>query len=107
MIGLIPLALLQMATVYTATPLPDAELARHRGGFRLPNGVDVALTVQTQTALNGAVVLRSVFSLDAGDPSFVVYTPRDGQTIASRTARETTRWPMPLSPSTTAMAARS
>lgn len=84
MIGLIPLAMLQAASGFTAPPLPDSELARHRGGFRLPNGVDVALTVQTQTALNGAVVLRSVYSLDTGQPNFVVYTPKDGQTIASQ-----------------------
>ena len=57
-------------------PLSDAELARQRGGFRLPNGVDVALTVQTQTAVDGAVVLRTVFRADQGAPTLTVFTPK-------------------------------
>ncbi|MFV0624397.1 hypothetical protein ACBY01_10355 [Sphingomonas sp. ac-8] len=85
MTGLLALALVP-AALFGAMPLPDIKLAEQRGGFRLPNGVDVAMTVQTQTALDGAVVLRSVFRLDSGQPSFVVYTPREGETIASPSA---------------------
>ncbi|MBJ6122791.1 hypothetical protein [Sphingomonas mollis] len=64
-------------------PLPNEVLATQRGGFRLPSGIDVALTVQTQTAINGAVVLRSVFQADRGTPTLTVYAPRPGETVAA------------------------
>ncbi|KQU53146.1 hypothetical protein ASG67_09990 [Sphingomonas sp. Leaf339] len=64
-------------------PLPNEVLAAQRGGFRLPSGIDVALTVQTQTAINGAVVLRSVFQADHGTPTLTVYAPRSGETVAA------------------------
>ena len=64
--------------------LPDHELAAQRGGFRLPNGVDVALTVQTQTAVDGAVVLRTVFRADQGTPTLSVYAPRPGTVVVAR-----------------------
>lgn len=67
-----------------AAALPDQELAAQRGGFRLPSGIDVALTVQTQTAVNGAVVLRTVFRADQGAPSFSVYTPKPGTTVVAQ-----------------------
>ena len=85
-----PLLLLlaaQAATVtpapYTATPVPDPALADQRGGFRLPNGVDVALTVETQTAINGAVVLKTVFRADQGPPTLTAYVPKAGTTVAA------------------------
>ena len=63
--------------------VPDAELAAQRGGFELPNGIDVALTVQTQTSLNGAIVLRTVFRADQGPATLTVYAPRAGETVAA------------------------
>lgn len=63
-----------------ATAVDDAELARHRGGFALPNGVDVALTVQTDTAVDGALVLRSVYRLETGAPTLAVFAPAPGTT---------------------------
>lgn len=67
-------------------PVPDATLAQQRGGFQLPNGLDIALTVQTQTAVNGAVVLRTVFQAAQGTPTLTVYAPRNGETVASAPA---------------------
>lgn len=64
-------------------PVSDPELAEQRGGFRLPNGVDVALTVQTQTAVDGAVVLRTVFRADQGTPSLTVYAPKPGTVVVA------------------------
>jgi hypothetical protein len=64
-----------------ATPVADPILAEQRGGFRLPNGVDVSLTVQSQTTVNGAVLLRTVFSLDQQKPSLAIYVPRNGETV--------------------------
>ena len=62
-------------------PLADDRLAVQRGGFSLPNGIDVALTVDTQTAVDGAVVLRSVFRVDQGAPQTAVYVPRAGSVV--------------------------
>lgn len=66
-----------------STRVPDAELAAQRGGFELPNGIDVALTVQTQTSLNGAIVLRTVFRADHGPATLTVYAPRPGEPVAA------------------------
>ena len=77
-------ALLMLASPvapFAVAPVADAELATHRGGFRLPSGIDVALTVQTQTAVNGAVVLSTVFRADQGTPSFAVYAPKPGTMV--------------------------
>lgn len=71
------------APVFAEPPLPDADLATQRGGFRLPNGIDVALTVQSQTAVNGIVVLRTVFAVDQGPATLDVYAPRAGATVAA------------------------
>lgn len=68
---------------YDLPPVPDRELAEQRGGFRLPSGIDVAMTVQTQTAVNGAVVLSTAFRVDQGVPTLTVYTPRAGEMVAS------------------------
>jgi hypothetical protein len=64
-------------------PVPDSTLAQERGGFMLPGGIDVALTVQTQTAVDGAVVLRTVFQASQGAPTLTVYAPRAGETVAA------------------------
>lgn len=66
-----------------AASLPDTDLATQRGGFTLPNGIDVALTVQTQTSLDGAVVLRTVFRADQGPATLTVYAPKSGETVAA------------------------
>lgn len=61
-----------------AARVPDTELADQRGGFTLPSGIDVALTVQTQTSLNGATVLSTVFRAQNGAPTLTVTAPGDG-----------------------------
>lgn len=66
-----------------AAPVGDPVLASQRGGFQLPNGIDVALTVQTQTALNGAILLRTVFQVDQGAPSLTIYAPKPGETVSA------------------------
>ena len=71
------------------TVVPDAELAQQRGGFALPNGIDVALTVQTQTTLNGAIVLRTVFRADQGAPTLTAFVPKGGETVAAQGATRT------------------
>ena len=73
----------QAAPMIDAPVVPDPELATMRGGFRLPNGIDVSLTVQTQTAIDGAVVLRTVFRADQGAPTLTIFAPHTGERVAS------------------------
>lgn len=46
------------------TQLPDERLARETGKFILPNGVSLALSVTSDTMVNGVAVLRTVFTVD-------------------------------------------
>ncbi len=65
-----------------APPVPDAVLAALRGGFRLPSGIDVSLAVQTDTSVNGALLLRSVFSASEGRPTLQVLAPEPGRIVS-------------------------
>ncbi|MGI4879291.1 MAG: hypothetical protein ACRYG4_17595 [Janthinobacterium lividum] len=67
----------------------DADLATMRGGFALPNGIDIALAVQMDAAINGALVLRTVFRVDQGSPTLAVYAPAPGTTGPAHTALPT------------------
>lgn len=62
-----------------AARVSDAELSSMRGGFALPGGIDVALAVQMDVAVDGALVLRTVFRADQGAPTLAVYAPAPGQ----------------------------
>lgn len=46
--------------------LTDAQLARLTGKFVLPNGVELALSVVSDTVVNGQLVLRTVLTVDRG-----------------------------------------
>lgn len=46
------------------TPIPDAELASMTGKFILPGGGSLALSVTSDTLLNGTLVLRTVLTVD-------------------------------------------
>lgn len=50
-----------------ARTLDDAALDRICGGFLLPNGMDIAIGIQIDTLVNGALALRTVLSVN--DPS--------------------------------------
>ncbi|MBC9033915.1 hypothetical protein IAG41_16100 [Sphingomonas sp. JC676] len=89
----LPLALLSAELFGTA--LSDAELANQRGGIHLPNGIDVAITVQTETAIDNAVVLRSVFKIDQGQPKFTIFVPRPGERVTSESRGADGRTPLP------------
>ncbi len=82
-IALIALAL--ASATMPGTHLSDPELATLRGGFRLPTGIDVSLAVQTDTAVNGALLLRSVFVADHGTPTLQVFAPAAGTEVVSTT----------------------
>ncbi len=67
---------------FIAPALPDEALAGLRGGFSVAGGPDVALAVTTQTALDGRLILRSVFTIADGGPSLAVQAPAPGAPIA-------------------------
>ena len=52
------------ADVLPAAKLTDAELASLTGRFVLPNGVEIAIAITSDTVLNGQLVLRTVLSVD-------------------------------------------
>ncbi len=63
---------------FAAAPVAEADLAEMRGGFALPGGIDIALAVQMDTAVDGALVLRTVFTASQGTPTLAVYAPAPG-----------------------------
>ncbi len=48
------------AASYTAATISDAALDEMRGGFELPNGMDISIGIQIDTLVNGATVLRTL-----------------------------------------------
>lgn len=67
--------------LFSSPKVPDAVLAEQRGGIRLPNGIDVALSVETRTALDGAIVLQTVVKIEDGPPVVTVYTAEEGELV--------------------------
>lgn len=61
-----PVAAQTMPPAIAAPMLTDTELAQLTGKFFLPGGVEVALTVTSDTVLNGQPLLRTVLSVDRG-----------------------------------------
>lgn len=82
---MIGLALILMQSTPAATfeepTVPEPVLAEQRGGFRLPNGIDVALSIDSRTAINGAIVLQTVVKIDEGAPVVTAYVPKNGESV--------------------------
>lgn len=73
------------AQAFAQLPVEDDALATMRGGFGLPGGLEVSVAVQSDTRVNGLLLLRSVFVVDKGAPELSVFG-RTGD-VASSTAR--------------------
>lgn len=58
---------------FAKAPVSDDALAAMRGGFALPGGLDIAVTVQSDTRVNGTLLLRSVLVVDKGAPQLRVF----------------------------------
>jgi hypothetical protein len=58
---------------FGSAPVSDAELADERGGFILPGGVDVSIAVQSDTRVNGVLLLRTIFVADRGPSTLNVF----------------------------------
>jgi hypothetical protein len=63
---------------FDSAPVDDAELAGSYGKFIAPGGIDLAMSVQSETAVNGQLVLRSVFTVDQGPGTLQIYAPAVG-----------------------------
>jgi hypothetical protein len=74
--AIVALALLALPAIASASPFKtavgDPALAQIRGGFTLPGGLEVRLGIDTQTRIDGQLVLQSTFKIDQGPPRFVV-----------------------------------
>lgn len=75
------------AETHAPPPFPnerveDAVLAEQRGGIRLPNGIDVNLSIDTITAIDGRVVLQTVTRITEGSPVVTAYAPKDGTSVS-------------------------
>jgi len=49
---------------FAAPAVSDDDLAQATGKFTLPNGVELALAVTSDTVVNGQLILRTVFTVD-------------------------------------------
>lgn len=58
--------------IYDSAPLGDHDLAKVTGKFLLPNGVELALSIVSDTVVNGQLLLRTVLTVDNG-AQLVVY----------------------------------
>ena len=65
---------------FDSAPVDDAALAGSYGKFLAPGGIDLAMSVQSDTAVNGNLVLRSVFTVDQGPATLQIYAPAPGAT---------------------------
>jgi hypothetical protein len=93
---MVPLLLLVSALAGTwPEPMTSVELSEQRGGFRLPNGIEVAITVQTDTAVDRTLVLRTVYVIDQGPAALKVFTGGAGPS-GTRADATPTSAPMPL-----------
>lgn len=68
-------------------PLPEAELATQTGKFLLPGGGSLALSVTSDTLLNGTPILRTVLTIDQG--STLQVFGRDGSVATPAGGTET------------------
>lgn len=75
--------------------LSEEVLARQRGGIRLPSGIDVSLSVDTVTAIDGRVVLQTITRIAETAPTVTAYAPAGGGGVASPTGAQTTQGTAP------------
>jgi hypothetical protein len=77
------------AATFSVAPLPDSELLQMRGGIALPGGINVAIAIQTDTRVDGTLLLRTIYRVDRSAPNIVVYAPEAAIGVASNTQTET------------------
>lgn len=65
---------------FASAPISDDELAGTYGKFMAPGGIDLAMSVQSDTSVDGQLVLRSILTIDQGPASVQVFAPAPGTT---------------------------
>ncbi len=80
----------------SAPRLTDAELAKVTGKFVLPNGVELALSVTSDTVVNGQLILRTVLTVDRSTQLQVFGRTGQESTVAYTGTAESDRAPMPM-----------
>lgn len=71
---------LAASSVMASVPLPDGALSDIRGGVQLPGGLDVVIAVQTDTRLDGVLLLRTIYRIDGAEPKLIILAPQSVQT---------------------------
>ena len=66
------------AAPFDEAPVSDAALADQRGGFALPGGGQINVAVQSDTRINGQLVLRTVLIAAQAAPTLSVFVKNDG-----------------------------
>ncbi len=64
-------------------PVSEEMLEGSRGKFLLPNGVEVMMAVQTDTSVDGQLLLRSFFTVDQGPAQLAIYAPASSQATST------------------------
>ena len=70
------------------TALDDSLLAEERGGFSLPGGIELDMTIRQETSIDGQLVLRSSYLLSETGP--VVSIEQVSEGLAVTTVEEET-----------------
>ena len=70
-------------SLFDSPRVPDAELGEMRGGFDLPNGLDIAIGIDVQTRIDGALALHTVYSSEGPDAGVHVYSGDGGPASGS------------------------
>ena len=94
---LLPLAIALLASATTAAPfagaraITDDRLEEVRGGFLLPNGMDIDLGITIDTLINGRLALSTALAVDDA-AHFQVSTGAGGLTVQPNGAPVQTPW---------------
>ncbi len=82
MVWALPLGASDFSSAFAGVePVSDDELSEAQGKFVLPSGIEVAMAVRTDTSVDGALLLRSVFIVNDGPPALSVYAPAVGDRV--------------------------
>jgi hypothetical protein len=88
------------APAFGQAPVSDADLAEQRGGFTLPGGVGVSIAVQSDTSVNGVLLLRTIFVAAANSAPTLSIFGRPDAAPASGGAEAATAPAAPTAPGT-------
>lgn len=75
------------AAPFDEAPVTDSTLADSRGGFALPGGGEISVAVQSDTRVNGELVLRTVLIAAQSAPTLTVFV-KDGSKSAAGDASQ-------------------